>query len=130
MGTINYDISATVDVPVVTTTETVVATLPGVNTPRRTSVRLRGWCQLTTGATTTTVTPRIRRGADATGVLIGEANPVTLAAAAGGTEDIEVEGVDSGVDLAGATYVLTVQQAGATTNGTSLSAGLHAEIPQ
>lgn len=127
MATVNYDVDVTTDTTITTTIETVVATLTGVSTPRTGSVRLRGWCQLTVGAATTTVTPRIRRGVDATGVLIGEGNAVAVAGAAGSTDDVEVEGVDAGVNLAAATYVLTIQQAAATGNGSALHGALHAE---
>lgn len=117
------------DTTLTTTTETVVATLAGVSTPRAVNVRLTGWAQLTTGTGTTTVTPRIRRGADATGTLIDEGNAVTIGAAAGGTEDFDIVAVDEGADISNATYVLTLQQAGATGNGTALQAGLSAHIP-
>jgi hypothetical protein len=114
---------------IVTTAETVLCTLPGVNTPRRVSVRLKGWAQVTTGAATTALTARIRRGTDATGTLIGEVNAEQIEAAAGSTEEVEIEANDEGVDLAGATYVLTVQQTAATGNGTGLQASLEASFP-
>lgn len=118
------------DTALVTTAETVVATLSGVSTPRATKVSLRGWAQLTTGVATTAVTPRVRRGVDATGTLIDEANTVTLGAAAGSTEQFEISVTDDGADLAGATYVLTLQQTAATGNGTCLEASLEAYIPE
>jgi hypothetical protein len=113
---------------IVTTAETVLCTLSGVSTGRQASVQLRGWAQVTTGTATTALTPRIRRGVDATGVLIGEADPVTIGAAAGGTENLYVEAEDIGVDLSNATYVLTVVQTAATGNGTGLQASLEAQI--
>lgn len=129
MGTVQYQTTQTADTTLVTTAETVVATLSGVNTPRRTSVYLKGWAQLTTGVATTAVTPRIRRDS-VSGTLVGEGNAVTIGAAAGGTEDFEVEGIDSGVDLANGTYVLTLAQTAATGNGTALQAGLSASMPE
>jgi len=127
MGTINYDSDVTADVTLVTTAETILATLTGVSTPRRQQVRLRGWAQITTGANTTAITLRIRRGSAITDLLIGEANPVQLAAAAGSTEDVEIEAADNGVDLAAATYILTAVQTAASANGSSLHAAIHAE---
>lgn len=127
MGTINYDSDVATDQTIVTTAETIIATLTGVATPRRQQVRLRGWGQITTGTTTTALTMRIRRGSAITDILIGEANPIQLAAAVGSTEDVEIEAVDNGVDLANATYILTVVQVAATANGTALRAALHAE---
>lgn len=117
------------NVTLVTTAETVLRTLSGVSTGRKVNVGLKGWVQLTTGAGTTAVTLRIRRGTDATGTLIGEATPVTVAAAAGSTELFDIETFDPGADLASATYVLTAEQTGATANGTALQSYLEADIP-
>lgn len=128
MASLNYDTDVTVDTPLVTTAETILATLTGVSTPRRQQVRLRGWAQITTGTNTTGLTLRIRRGSAITDLLISEANPIQLAAAAGSTEDVEIEAVDNGVDLAAATYILTAVQVAATTNGSALRAALHAEM--
>lgn len=128
MGVTQYSSFETTNDTLTTTTETVVCTVTGVTTGRRQDVRLRGWAQLTTGTNTTAVTPRIRRGADATGTLIGEANAVTIGAAAGGTESFAIEATDPAVDTSGATYVLTLQQAGATANGTALQANLEATV--
>jgi hypothetical protein len=104
----------------------VVCTLSGINTPRKTTVTVAGWAQITTGAATTALTARIRRGTDVTGTLIDEANPVQVEAAAGSTEDVEITVEDEGVDLANATYVLTVQQTAATGNGTCVQAAMEA----
>lgn len=118
------------DTTLTTTTETVVATLSGVSTPRPVNVSLHGWAQLTTGTGTTTVTPRIRRGTDITGTLIDEGNAVTIGAAAGGNEAFDIDALDEAADLGGASYVLTLQQAAATGNGTALQANLSAYIPE
>lgn len=125
-----YKNRSTADVALVTTAETVVNTLSGISTGRATRVQLRGWAQLTTGTNTTSVTPRIRRGNDATGTLIDEGNPITIGAAAGSTEDFEIDVIDAGADLANATYVLTLQQAGATANGSCLQSSLEAYVPE
>lgn len=114
----------------VTTAETVVCTLDGISTPGRRTVRVKGWVQVTTGTGATTLTPRIRRGTGVTGTLIDEANAITLQAAAGGTEELELTAEDEGVDLANASYVLTVQQAAATGNGTALQAAMEASWPE
>jgi hypothetical protein len=120
----------TTDTALVTTAETVVATLDSVTTPRAVNVTLRAWAQLTTGTATTAVTPRIRRGTTAAGTLINEGNPVTLGAAAGGTEDFEIDAVDLNADISGASYVLTLQQTAATGNGSCLQAQISASIPE
>lgn len=112
----------------VTTAETVVATVGGIDLPRPgVAVTVRGTAQLTTGTGTTAVTPRIRRGTAITDPLVGEANAVTIGAAAGGTEEFSLEVVDSPGELAGGSYVLTLQQTAATGNGTALQASLDAE---
>lgn len=129
MGTIEYSNHVTAETPLVTTAETVVATLSGVNTPRKTTVTIKGWAQLTTGTATTAVTPRIRRGTTITGTLIDEGNPVTVGAAAGSTEDFEITAQDENVDLAGGSYVLTLQQTAASANGSCLQAGIEASMP-
>lgn len=117
------------DTPLVTVAETVVATVSGIVTPRAVSIIVKAWAQLVTGTATTAVTPRIRRGTDATGVLVGEGNPVTLGAAAGGTEDFEIDVVDPAQDVSGSSYVLTLQQTAATGNGSCLQAQISAFIP-
>lgn len=111
---------------ITTTTETVACTLPGVSTPGRRTVRIEGEAQVTTGAATTHLTPRIRRGTDITGTLIDEANAVSIGAAAGGTEPLQIAAEDENIDLANGTYVLTVQQTAATGNGTVLQASMSA----
>lgn len=121
-----HHINSTADVTLVTTAETVVATLSGVNTGGKRDVALRGWAQVTTGVGTTALTPRIRRGTTVGGTLIGEANPEQVEAAAGSTEESSTEVTDAGVELGGASYVLTIQQTAATGNGTALQASLEA----
>lgn len=125
-----YKGPVTADTALVTTAETVVATVSGVTTGRAVNVQLRGWAQLTTGTNTTAVTPRIRRGTTIAGTLIGEGNPVTIGAAAGSTEDFEVDVVDSGADIASASYVLTLQQTAASANGSCLQAAIEAYVPE
>lgn len=130
MGTSEFTSDSAVNTTIVTTAETVLATVSGVSTPRKTNVNLSGWAQVTTGTNTTSLVPRIRRGTDATGTLVGEGNPVTIGAAAGSTEDVEIRVSDVGVDLANASYVLTVVQTAASANGTALQAGLTASCPR
>lgn len=125
----SYSSEATTDVPLVTTAETVVATLSGINTSKPGQlIRLRGFAQLTTGTNTTAVTPRIRRDG-VTGTVVNEANPITIGAAAGSTEQFEVSCDDAfSGEVAGQTYVLTLQQTGASANGSSLYGYLNADV--
>lgn len=111
--------------------ETAVATSDTVQYagPQGEGLVIRGQMNVTTGAGTTAVTVRCRKGANTTtGALVGVANPDTLAA--GNSESIAFEFVDSapivtpfntptGADIAGANvYTITLQQTGGTANGT------------
>lgn len=109
-----------------TTAETVVATL-NAPTPNRAGVvvTVRGWAQLTAGTGATAVTPRIRRGTTTSGDLVGEGNPVD--ATAGDTADNVITVNDSPGEVSSLSYVLTLEQTGATANGTALQASLSAE---
>lgn len=124
-----YSTYVTADTTLVTTAETVVATLTGVsmNKPGQT-IGLRGVFVLTTGGSTTALTIRVREDS-LTGTVVGEAPVDSIEAAAGGTEshDIYVEHGPT-AEVANKTYVLTVAQTGAAANGTCLSASLVAEV--
>lgn len=110
-----------------TTTETVVATLAGVQQNfDGGQILLEGWAQLTTGGSTTAVTIRVRRGADATGTLVGEANAEQVSAAAGSTEAHSTMVIDTPGGGGPYTYVLTLQQTGAVADGSALQATLSA----
>lgn len=124
-----YSSEISIDVPLVTTAETVVATISGIsNGSAGVPIRLRGVAQLTTGTNTTAVTPRIRRDS-LTGTVVNEANAITVGAAAGSTEVFDVDADDfvSG-EVANATYVLTLQQTAASANGSALYAFIQADV--
>lgn len=129
MGTRTYSLVATANITLTTTSETELVQVDSVDVPNPGGqVRLRGWCQLTTGTGTTTVTLRIRRGTDTSGTLVDEANAVTIGAAAGSTEQFDIMVDEAPGELAGASYVLTAQQAAATGNGSAVQASLAAEV--
>lgn len=112
-----YDGFQTADTSVPNITETVALTISGINTPGPGArVKLHAELEMLTGTTTSAVTPRWRRGVDATGVLIGEGNPIGAGptSVVNITHDVE----DSPGELGNATYVLTVQQTGAGSAGT------------
>ncbi len=71
MTTTVQSVQVSTDVTIVTTAETVVATLAGITTPRKVNITLRGWAQVTTGAATTALTARVRRGTTIAGTLVG-----------------------------------------------------------
>ena len=116
----------TADTAIVTTGETLVVTSDEILVPQHTvSVWVQTFVQLTTGAGTTSVTPRVRRGATTGGVTVDDAVAIAIAAVAGSNEQFVVYARDE--DLAGrdtVQYSLTVQQVGATGNGTILQAGI------
>jgi len=121
-------VTATADTALVTTAETVVATLTGCSTsgPGK-PVRLTGEFQITLGTNATGLTVRIRRDS-LTGTLVGEANAVQIETAAASTEDHDIEVTDTPTgEIFNATYVLTVQQVAASANGSVLQAFLKAQ---
>lgn len=113
-----YSATATADTTITTTTETIAATITGLSTPRAgCKVQLTGTAQVTTGGSTTALTLRWRRGSTITDTVVGEANATQIDAAAGSTSDETLICEDTPGDVAGQTYVLTVQQTGAAANG-------------
>ena len=115
----------TTDVTLTTTTETAIVNTPEVVVPAQTTRALiLAWGQLTTGAGTTAVTPRIRRDTTTAGTLVGEANAEAVKAAAGSTEPFFIIASEERADVDRVQYVLTLAQVGATGNGTALQAGI------
>ena len=122
------NVSAT-DVTITTTTETVIISSGAVILPFNTAlVLIKAWAQLTTGAATTTVTPRIRRGTAVGGALVGEANAITIGAVAGSNEQFLIMAMEGRSGEQSVEYSLTLQQAAATGNGTVLQAGIEVEV--
>lgn len=124
-----YTSETSANTAVVTTAETVVATLSGLSTYKPGEpILLRGECQFTTGANTTGLTFRIRRDS-LTGTVVNEANIEQVEAAAGSTEshDIQCDDQFSG-EVANQAYVLTVEATAASANGSALYAYLSAEV--
>lgn len=118
-------VAFTTDVPLVTTAETVLATLSGISTPHpATKVKIEGWAQITLGTATTAVTMRIRRGTAITDTLIGEANAEQISTAAGASEAHTIETEETLGEVANVSYVLTAQQTAATANGAALQGEL------
>jgi len=128
MTTNVFETHNTTNTTIVTTAETVVATLTGVSTGRATDVRLKGWVQFTTAANTTALTLRVRRGSTVSGTLVGEANPITIQAVAGSNEELSIAVTDPAIDASGLTYVLTLEATAATANLTANQATLSASV--
>lgn len=129
MGVRRFTAHTVTDTTLVTTAETVVATLAGVSTgqPGQT-VGLTGDISVTLGTNTTAVTLRVRRDS-LTGTLVGEATPEQISTAAGSTERHHCYFEESNPgEFMGRTYVLTVAQTGASANGSVLDASLACEV--
>jgi len=115
----------TSNVTLVTTAETTVVASGPATAPRPTiNVCVLGFAQLTTGTNTTAVTAQIKRGATTAGTLVGEANAVTIGAAAGSTEQYVIMACEERTDVATVDYNMTLTQAGASANGAALYGGI------
>lgn len=126
---VRYSVHDVSDVTLVTTAETVVATLSGVSTQKPgQKVCLTGRLTLTTGANTTNVRLRVRRDS-LTGTEIAEAPNDGAEVTAGGIESHDIYVEDTGLGEAfSRTYVLTATQTAATANGTTSQQSLIAEV--
>ena len=112
-------------VTLTTTTENVAVSSGPVKTPLQTHrVVIIGWAQVTTGAGTTDMTPRIRRGTAITGALVGEANAEENKVVAAETEPVFIMAVEERAGEESVEYSLTVQQGGATGNGTIIQSAI------
>lgn len=129
MGKRIYSSEVSGDVALVTTTETVVATVTGVTTAfAGETVRIEASASVTTGADTTALTFRVRRDS-LTGTIVNNADPVQVEVAAGSTEDHGVQCEDTFTgEVAGQTYVLTVQQTAASANGSVLNSYMSVSV--
>lgn len=122
-----YTSNVVLNSPTANAAETVIAQVQNVsNYAAGTRVHVRGWANITPGATTSALTFRLRRGVDATGTLVGVASNEGAGFTVGQADDWTVEGQENPAEIAGASYVLTVQQtagtAGATVNAVELTA--------
>jgi hypothetical protein len=107
----------------VTIAETEVAETPRVQLHQQSPrVLVIAHAKLTTGAGTTAVVPRIRRGTSTAGTLVGDETGEAIKAAAGSTEEFSAMVVDTPGGVDSASYVLTLSQTGATGNGSCVEA--------
>lgn len=113
------------NVALTTTSETVIVSSGPAKMPAQTHrVIVAAWAQLTTGAGSTAVTARIRRGTATSGTLVGEANAEEVKAAAGSTEPYFIMVQEDRADQDTVEYSLTLAQIGATGNGNALQGGI------
>ena len=103
-------------VTVVTTAETVALTLPAVSTNgAQDQVFISGSLAMLLGTAATTATIRVRRGTGITGTVVGLAEIDTAVPAE--TDPFPFDALDVPGEVAALAYVVTVQQASATANG-------------
>lgn len=113
----------TANTTLVTTAETVAATCDRVKASKQDlRVALFAFALVTLGAGATAATARVRRGTTASGTLLDEGNAVQ--GTAGNTILVAVLVDDELSGVVGADYVLTIEQTGATGNGTVVQAGI------
>jgi hypothetical protein len=116
-------------VPVVTTAETLV--VPGnALSLQATSGKavVKGFLTLTVGTGTTAVTVRLYRGTTTAGTLIGSAIAQAGNFTAGSPAAFSVQATDVLSNVGGAQYCMSVQQTGASGNGSVTTAMIDTEI--
>jgi hypothetical protein len=112
----NFSVAA---VTLTTTTEKVVISAPGIAVVRPTVfAMIIGWGQLLIGTNCTHVTPRIRRGTAITDTLIGDATAEEIKTAAADREPFFIMVGEELSDAASVEYSFSLQQTGASANGT------------
>jgi hypothetical protein len=118
---------AALAVTLVTTGETIVAYSGRceANLPTLRAI-IKGWALVTMGAGATGFTMRLRRGNTLGGALVTGGFPVTFAAAA--QLDTWLVWAESLSNIEAADYCLTVQQVGASGNGSVLLASIEVEL--
>jgi hypothetical protein len=112
---------------VTTTTELAIAQLVPyqVANPGGTGVQLSGEINGTAGTGTTAIVARIRQGNGITGSVVG--GPVTVSVTAGNTFEVNPTAEDVNNLLGDIGYSLTIQQTGASGNGSVNLANLTAQ---
>ena len=124
-----YVTNVAADTTLVTTAETVLATLSGISSQRvGQQVVIEGDFVLLTGTNTTAVAVRIREDS-LTGNVVDELETDTAVGAAGSTDPYRITAVHSPTgELSTKTYVMTASQTGASANGTCVHATLKASL--
>lgn len=110
-----------------TAAETIVGQVQVTSIAPDSLVSIDAWAKITTGTSTTSIVPRIRR-ATVAGTLVGEANPLTIIGAVGSTNLYDDHVVDQPGDVAGLLYVFTIVQTAVTVAGTVLAVTIRALV--
>lgn len=115
---VSFNASGT-QVTLTTTTEAVVISAPPVAVVRQSVfAMIIGWGQLLIGTGCTHGTPRIRRGTAITSTLVGEATAEEIKTAAADREPFFIMVGEALAGVASVEYSFTLQQTGASANGT------------
>jgi hypothetical protein len=117
------------NVALTTTIEAAVITSDPVRLPvANCRVLIKAWAQSLVGTACTAMTPRIRRGVDTSGALVGEANAEPIKTAAGSTEPFYLQVVEQRAGEDAVQYTFTLQQTGASGNGNANQYGIEVEV--
>lgn len=118
-------VASSAGTPFVTNAETVLVTISGISTQAADGqVILEVVAQLSWGTGTTGAALRVRRGTDTTGAVVGSA--VNENVIASQISNMELQVVDAPGEVAGQSYVVTIQQSGATGNGSNQQVSIQA----
>jgi len=121
--------SATVPIVVTTSAETLAAVGPQLTMEQNTGkAAVKGFLTLTIGTNTTAVTTRLYRGTTAAGTLISTAIAQAGNFVAGSPAQFVVQATDVLTNVGTAQYCMTVQQTGASANGSITTAVIETEV--
>lgn len=121
--------SAVVPTVVTTTAETLAAVGPQLTVEQNTGkAAVKGFLTLTIGTNTTAVTVRLYRGATAAGTLISTAIAQAGNFVAGSPAQFGAQATDVLTNVGTAQYCMTVQQTGASANGSITTAVIETEV--
>lgn len=124
---VTYDRLGAITVP--GSTETLVLTSGRVIVPTATAkAHVRAWMQIVTSINTTHLILRIRRGTGLTGTIISSPEQENIAVTAGDMTHLSMEATDEVSGVESVQYVATIQEIGATGNGTTKQACIAVEL--
>lgn len=123
-----YGVSRTTDVTIVTTAEIVVLTITGVVIEPGQVAHIHGWADVNAGTAATGLIMNVRRDS-LTGSKVQE-DAFDEAGVAAGIDKIVTTDVEDSFtgEVAGQTYVLTLDQVAATGNGTVTSCAMTIDV--
>lgn len=110
-----------------TNAETVVGQVQISDASPDSVVALDAWARITTGASTTFIVPRIRRGGVA-GTQVGDATSLVIIGAVGSSADYAMHATDQPGEVASQLYSFTISQTAVTVAGTLISVWVRAVI--